>query len=408
MAIDMNRLKVVLASVLVAVCVVSCKTTEITTSPRRTGSSESPTPLNKPAGVSQSSWVRTAIVPLGAVTYDGASLPLVSPDGRFIATQTGIAPTWPTITADAQAEFPLLTRIEVYELDRRESVGESSRRAPQLLYSLTEPALLGRSCDGSGFLIESPRENGSRWIGHVSWTTGDTLWLIDDDRVNAFASVGPGGQLAWSRRAVEAEHFDLVIRHGDTLWEQPAAEGDWLMPAWSGRSDGLFCLRLENGVLELAFAIAGSSDAFRQSLHTYTLGPDSSVSTAYQTLAGHITVPDAPMPPRDQLLYDHPLLSRVALWRPMAGAGRTAMYLNPGSFMAMLIDDDTALVATENELLRQRLSNARDKAKLLDGAHAIRSTPASDWEFVLLSPEEGQIGVLGLRLLPANETSVGR
>jgi hypothetical protein len=392
----------------IAACLASCTTTTTPVSSRGGIADEPVAPLNKPAGVSQSSWVRTSSVALGFVPFDGASLPLVSPDGRFIATQTGIAPTWSTTIADEQAVVPGMTRIEVYELDRRAGASDSSRRPPRLMYALGEPALLGRSCDSHGFLIESPRENGSRWIGHVEWWSGDTLWLIDDDQVNAFASVGPDGRLAWSRRAIDAPHFDLVVRHGDAIWEQPAAGGDWLMPAWSLRGDGLFCLRLEAGVLAIAFANAGSSEAFRQSLKMYILGPDASVSTAYQTLAGQITMPDGPAPLRDQLVYDHPALGRAAIWRPMAGTGRTAMYLNPDSFMAALIDDDTALVATEKELIRQRLSNDRDKTGLVDGAHAIRTTPSNEFEFTLLSPQEGRVGVLGLRLLPVNAAAERR
>jgi hypothetical protein len=119
-------------------------------------------------------------------------------------------------------------------------------------------------------------------------------------------------------------------------------------------------------------------------------------------------MPDGPAPLRDQLVYDHPALGRAAIWRPMAGTGRTAMYLNPDSFMAALIDDDTALVATEKELIRQRLSNDRDKTGLVDGAHAIRTTPSNEFEFTLLSPQEGRVGVLGLRLLPVNAAAERR
>jgi hypothetical protein len=396
-------------------CLTSCKTAESPGSSTwkfrgegATATNGSDHPLNKPAGDTQSSWVRSAVVPLGAVPHDNGSLPLVSSDGRYVATQTGIAPSWPTVIAGAEAAVPSLTRIEVYELDRRELI-EDSRRPPQLLYAVSEPALLGRSSDGEGFLIESPREDGSRWVGHVSWTSGEIVWLLDDDHVNAFASLGPDGRIAWSRRAVDAAHFDLVVRHGDSQWTQSSSgDDDWLMPQWSGRGDGLFCLRLSAGDLEIVFANASSLDAFRLSLRTYPLGPQATVSTAYQALTGQTTAVDAVSPSRDQLVYFHPWLERIALWRPLAGTGRTAMWLNPSSFMAVMVDDDVAIVATDEKLVRQRLSNPRDQIELLKGAHAIRPTAGSAWSYLLLSPGEGEIGLVGLRLLPINEMATRR
>jgi hypothetical protein len=235
-------------------------------------------------------------------------LPLISPDGRFVATQTGIAPTWPTIVAGPEAEVPSLTRIEVYQLDRRTSVSESQRNAPVLMFSLAEPSLLGRSCDSEGFLIESPRENGSRWIGHVSWTTGDTLWLIDDDRVNAFATAGPDGRLAWSRRAVDEHHFELVVRLGDECGSNLRFGGDWLMPTWSGSGDGLSpCL--QEGVLELVFAAADSEKRFafaQHGIHWDRRHDFFGVSNACRT--GNARGWRASQ--RDQLLYDHPAWAR--------------------------------------------------------------------------------------------------
>ena len=76
------------------------------------------------------------------------------------------------------------------------------------------------------------------------------------------------------------------------------------------------------------------------------------------------------------------------------------------AFMAVIIDDDTAMVSTETEVVRQRLSNARDRANLFDGAYAIRMTPACEMEFLLMSPQEGRIELVGLSLLPVNRSSV--
>ena len=80
-------------------------TRTVTTSPIR----NTPTPradnepLNKPAGISKTMYARAGVLPLGAVPFDNMTLPLVSPDGRYVATQIGVAPPWSTILAEPDA-----------------------------------------------------------------------------------------------------------------------------------------------------------------------------------------------------------------------------------------------------------------------------------------------------------------
>ncbi|MFN5946280.1 MAG: hypothetical protein ACK46I_14475, partial [Phycisphaerae bacterium] len=50
--------------------------------------------------------VQVAVVPLGVISYDGQTLPLVSPDGRFIAVQQGQPPAWQTVLAQDSAPLP--------------------------------------------------------------------------------------------------------------------------------------------------------------------------------------------------------------------------------------------------------------------------------------------------------------
>ena len=230
--------------------------------PAGNGMSNAPGPaaaaqtLNRAAGASQTVQVVAGVLPLGAVPYDNQMLPLVSPDGRYIATQTGAPPTWPTMLAEAGAEIPSATRIEVYELDLREGIKPEDRKPPALIASVAEPMLLGRTCDAEGFLVESPREDGARWIGKASWRSGEVKWLVSGGDVNAFACLGSDGRLAWSRRAVDGQHFDLVVRSADGEWAVAGdASQDWLMPTWSGRSDSLFFLTLRDGNLVLRHAL---------------------------------------------------------------------------------------------------------------------------------------------------------
>jgi hypothetical protein len=199
-----------------------------------------------------------AILPLGSVPYDNRSLPLVSPDGRTVATQTGLAPEWPTLLAARGASVPASTRVEVHAIDR--DLGVASAVA-----TLAEPVLLGRGGSAEGFLVESPRPDGARWIGIHPWGPGAIEWLVADGRVNAFASPGPEGRLTWSRRPVGTEHFDLVVRKGTSEWVIGAQGGDWLLPVF-GADDVLHAVRVVDGRLDLASMVARSAESMRETL----------------------------------------------------------------------------------------------------------------------------------------------
>lgn len=389
--------------------------------------------VKHPPGTTGTVAVRAGLLPLGQVPYDNLSLPIVSPDGHFVATQTGIAPTWETVTAGMETSLPELTRIEIYRLDRRENIPDKDhRQEPQLLVTLREPALLGRSCDANGFLIESPRQDGSRWIGKASWSTGEIKWLINDGHVNAFASLGVGGRLAWSRRSLPqpselsglsaddakaitslmAAHFDLVIRTSAGEWTlaRTSPDDDWVMPSWCGREDRLFVMHVTSaGLLEAVYANAASAAAFRQSIQRFQVSSASTISTAYQALSGTIGVADAPPPIMDQLVYFHPSHNRMAFWRPLGPPNRKSMFLNPNSITAVLDELDMAIVATDKLLIRQRLSNYNQRITLTNGTVIPRSTWASDWPYILLAPLEGRIGITAMRMMPVDpRTPLGR
>jgi hypothetical protein len=60
--------------------------------------------------------VLVQVDPLTTVSYDGQVLPLVSPDGRFIAVEDGEPPSWPTILAQPGAVSPQGTHLSVYNV----------------------------------------------------------------------------------------------------------------------------------------------------------------------------------------------------------------------------------------------------------------------------------------------------
>jgi hypothetical protein len=334
--------------------------------------------------------VSAGILPLGSVPYDNRSLPLVSPDGSLVATQTGPPPDWSTLLAERDATVPQATRVEVYHLDRE--MGEVT-----MLRATNEGILLGRAGDGKGFLVESPRTDGSRWIGYTGWDAGAAEWLVADDNVNAFACLGRDGRLAWSRRAQDAEHFDLVIRNGGEEWTVGAQGGDWLMPVWSDVTDGLFALRLESGNLELTYMNAESPLTTRASLVRLPIASERTRHDAYQCLASVAVMNDLPRRREPFLLFWHPTTGRIGLWRPVTSPGAALMFVE-GSISAAIDASGTAVVGTAQQLFAQSPANLADRRALLPGAHVPRRVARSDWPFVLLSPRDNRTGLLAFRV----------
>ncbi len=142
--------------------------------------------------------VIVAVKPIGSIPYDGMVLPIVSPDGRFAATQVGSPPPWPALLGESGATPESVhTRIEIYDLTHE----------PPTLVIVPEPLpeglLLGRGLSDAGFLVERPNEDGSRWIGRVSWT-GELNWLVGGDGeadadVSTHGTILPTGELVYVR-----------------------------------------------------------------------------------------------------------------------------------------------------------------------------------------------------------------
>jgi hypothetical protein len=349
----------------------------------------------RPAAL-QTSSVSAGILPLGSVPYDNRSLPVVSPDGRYVATQTGQAPEWATLLAGPEAAVPDATRIEVFNLDRE--LGEAA------FVRATEPGLLlGRGADEGGFLVEAPRPDGARWIGYATWPGGTAQWLVADDHVNAFGCLGADGRLAWSRRAGQTEHFDLVIRRGGEEWTVGSQGGDWLLPVWSEEPDGLFALRLHEGRLEIAYMLTASPLSTRESLLRLPVTTDSSLHDAYQCTASVAGMTGVPLRGEAHLLFWHPAMERMALWRPLSSPGAATLLL-PQSISAAVDVSGLALVGTAEALSVQNPANLKDRRSIMPGAHVPRPVARSDWPWVVLSPDEDRIGLMALRL----QASAGR
>ena len=176
------------------------------------------------------------------------------------------------------------------------------------------------------------------------------------------------------------------------------------MPTWSGRSDSLFFLTLRDGNLVLRHALAANQAAMQQSLQSLTLASESGVFTAYQTVIGQAGAVDASILARDQLVFFHPGLRRTALWRPLAASDRQRTQLNSQSITAVVDEEDFALVTLPERLIRQNLRNPAERITLVAGTQVARQTNATAWPYILLSPGEGAVGVMAMRLLPREES----
>lgn len=164
-------------------------------------------PIATPAGGRTETFrASVAIRPRGVVPYDGMVLPLISPDGRFLATQFGLAPTWATLLAQPASEPPSGLRIGVYDL-AGPSLSELAAGEP-----IPEGVMIGRSCDTTGYLVEWPRPDGSRWIGKASWTTSRIAWIAQGAEVNAHGVLLPNGAVAYTRRSASSPVTELVVR----------------------------------------------------------------------------------------------------------------------------------------------------------------------------------------------------
>lgn len=351
-------------------------------------------PIGRKAGTTYISSVAVEVQPRGTMPYDNMTLPVVSPDGRYLATQIGLPPTWETILAEPGAAVPDTSRIEIYEL------GFDSADPPQPVAIVDEPAVLGRSVSDRGFLVESPRPNGARWIGLANWETGSVEWLVrDDGRVSAFATLGPMGQLAWSSRAVNGEQWDLMAmaQPGGEAWRLPGSNGQWLFPTWSGVGDTLFVLLLREDALDAVFMDGSSLAQVRRTLRSVPLATDgATIDTAYQTVSAVPVMNDVPHGGRAQFAFYHPSRFGAAVWEPPAPPT-----LLERLSLAAVVDPrnpDFALLVNDNQLKYRKIDDRFAFVDLLAGLQIPRLTRSELRPYILLNPLDGEVAVTVIRL----------
>lgn len=211
---------------------------------------DTPGRVGRPSGARpENQRVVLSVEPLGVMPYDGVSLPLLSPDGRFAAASIRQAPSWPALLAsDSAIRTPADVQIAVFPL------GPGLNAGSGLPVILPPGCVLGRSADAEGFLVERDLDDGSRWIGKVSWVSRSVRWLIADEHFNFHATLlpaadpgAPGPSLAFARRRVGRSQSELVIRPlGAPGAEQRLAldHASIIMPTVSGDPAALFVVVL--------------------------------------------------------------------------------------------------------------------------------------------------------------------
>ncbi|MFN5496291.1 MAG: TolB family protein [bacterium] len=390
----------------VAIGLAACAASEKTVAPQRPAEpaprpervSDVPAP-GSPSGTPLiDSALRIDLRPLGSVPTDGFTLPLLSPNGRFMAVQTGTAPDAATALARPGQRAPRASRIALYRIDATgfARLGETDGGF-----------VLGRSADDAGFLIESPRPDGSRWIGRIAWGTDASTksyepeWLVQDGGVNAFAALGPDGALAWARREPRSRDFDLMVRRGGSTMR---LSGDGLRsythPTFAADGSRLFLMVLRDGILELGSVDPTSEEAMQQSLVRAFISDRADDGTAAQMVT--------PQGTRDgvdgrDLLFFHPMLGSIARWNDTEGLRGIA-----GGAMAMTRVDARRIAVLDGGRVRVRGAN-------LDPAGAAREPGAVIFEqlavprllgtiderpaLLLITPEAGGVRLLIARLL---------
>lgn len=274
--------------------------------------------------------IQYSFVALGRATHDGFTLPVTDPAGSHIAVQERSAADWPTILAALDSGAPEAGTIALHAI-RDGRLVRTSGVGPDLL--LGRMAVAGGASWGlpDGVLVESPRLDGSRWIGILPWDAGDgeassaaVRWVASDARVHAFAAAGPSGWLAWSVRDRGEPRFSLAIRGPDGALRiaEPPDGASLVAPTFSSDGRHLFALRVGDGTLAaVAYPMPPPSNpaamARWRPLAELPLSWRADEKTAYQSV---VPLGASAQSSDGCLILFHPRFGRIATWSPASSA----------------------------------------------------------------------------------------
>lgn len=343
---------------------------------------------------------RASVYPLGLIPFDLATTPVHAPDGSAIATLAGLPQPAALRLAIGQQQMPSGARVDVLRPIATDVSGSPGRASLQLVFSLPQPMLLGRSADEHGFIVEEPRSDGTRRVGLASWTDGTVTWLVDDDRVNAHAALGPGGRLTWCRRAPLSDRFEIVMREGEREWIIGDERGSWLMPQWSATGEGVFALRLDDlGGLEAVYLHGGDEKSMKAAARLIRLSNAIDAASAIRVMAAQPVVLGVPLPREPMLVFQHPEFEGVGVWRPFRSDGSATRLLEYGSSAAAIDADGVVMYAATDGVKLQRLDDpAKQWTKLMSDVSLPVLTNSTAWRYLLYTPRRGggsELAVVG-------------
>lgn len=347
---------------------------------------------------------------LGAIPSNDQVLPLNSPDGQWLAVKTGPPVPHSTLLALPKAPVPVSSTVEIWKVDPSTATVELHSR-------LSSPLLLGQSADASGFLVEAPQENGSRWIGKADWDTGRITWLVQDNAVNTFGSIGPNGELAWCTRPVSESAFSLAVRFLDDEEIGIGSNGgEWLMPSWSTRTSRLSVFFLsEDGILSILSFDAQTPRMFTEPPHRFDLMTGARRSDVLHARIGQPVIQGTPPPPLEEVIFYHPVAQSVYVWLPTNLLKTAPFRLSSDSIVA--IKDPLSegyLVGTNGDLRWQDPDNRQGFVRVRYGSTIPRVTTSQVAPYLLFVPGMGEIEIRAMvpqKSIPApsiaNDNSVG-
>ncbi|HMN95613.1 MAG TPA: hypothetical protein PKC43_02975 [Phycisphaerales bacterium] len=322
--------------------------------------------------------------PLGSLVTDRFTLPLVAPDGHTAAAMVGVPASW-TARLGLPGDAALTEdSVVVFFIAPDE---------PPVRTAIVEGAVvIGRSATVEGFLVEAPRRDGSRDIGLADWIDGSVAWLRSDGAVNAMATIGPGGALAWCRRAPTARSFELVFAdRGREVVVPPPERGTWLLPTFSADGSRLFAFIFREGDLHLA-SIRTNGTAPRV-YEAGLIAPNASVVDAYQSISAVDGALPGPGQPGDAFLFHLVREGRAAIW---FDDDRRLVTLPRGSLAVAYAGPESIVVSLRDGIVRQTFRPNIPAARLFDRLALWRPQRGGAFESILLLPVVGGVDLLGL------------
>ena len=354
--------------------------------------------------------IQYSFVRLGRVPHDGFALPVSDASGSFIAVQERSSADWPTLLAAVDGGVPEAGTVSIYAIEGASLKHVSSSGPDLLLGRMSTPGSTAMAnAHAAGVLVESPRLDGSRWIGVLPWDSpgagatgaggGDSpvQWIVRGDGVHAFAAAGPGGALAWSVRERGATHFALAVRDAlEGTRVLPAPDGASLVaPFFSADGRHLYALRLGDGTLTLVaypWPAPRGAEAFAawKTVAELPLSWRADARTAYQAV---VPLGASTATTRGHAMIFHPRFGRIALWDPADG---TVSLASADSLAATDLGRDALAVGGRRRLAMEpyptagRAVDAREGISVIEDSWVPRGSAGAGGSGILAVRPQGR------------------